>query len=174
MNNPPVAYSTPHPAVLIHLLESRYGLNIRELVFLKRGFNDTYRIDTVQGPLILRLFRAGRRTEAEIRTELEWLCLLSREGVPVSVPLRDKEEQVLQTLEMPEGPRHAALFSFASGRIIRKPDVNQCLAAGEALGRMHQLGAGTDPGPLHWNYHPQQIFSFVRQSLGTCLNPFPD
>ncbi|MFI5148558.1 MAG: phosphotransferase enzyme family protein [Bacteroidia bacterium] len=166
-------YSTPPPSLLHDKLEGEYGLKVLEIRFLKRGFNDTYLVRTGKERFILRLFRQGRRSESEIRSELNWLCFLQEKQVPVSGALHDKKGGLLQTLDLAEGIRFAALFSFAEGKMIRKPDITQCYQAGEALGKLHKVSLDYNPGPLHWDYRPEQVISFVQNSIANCMKAYP-
>ena len=49
--------------------------------------NQVYRVDTTDGPLVLRLHREGYRSQAELASELDWMAELSRQGVRVPQPI---------------------------------------------------------------------------------------
>jgi Ser/Thr protein kinase RdoA (MazF antagonist) len=168
-----IAYSSFNREVLTDLLESSYDLGKVRLVFLKRGFNDTYRVDSDQTSYILRVYRFGRRQHADIRSELHILNQLHEAGIPISVPVPDRNGETIQTLPAPEGLRQLVLFSFTEGLAIRKPDLVQCHKTGEALARIHRTLKNTDPGPLAWNYEPEKVFAFVRDSVNPALQPYP-
>lgn len=82
---------------------------------LKRGLNDTYLLTTVCGPYVLRVYRAGWRSEEEIRYELDLLRHLAAKGLGVSVPIATRDDRLFLPLGAPEGTRPLVLFTYASG-----------------------------------------------------------
>jgi Ser/Thr protein kinase RdoA (MazF antagonist) len=156
------------------LLKESYGMEHPEVIYLKRGFNDTYKITADGQYYILRIYRTGRRSEEDIHAEVKLLLYLGRNGSVVSVPLPGKEDVYVHPLSAPEGMRYAVLFSFATGEVRRKPSVNQCRQAGEALGQIHHLLLPLDPGPLAWNYEPAALFAYVRSSVNHTLRDFSE
>jgi len=88
---------------------------------LAHNLNDTYLVRTDRDPFILRVYQAqhsiwrSRRSEPEVRYELDLLVHLAQKAVPVSVPIPKKGGQYLTALEAPEGLRCAALMSYAAG-----------------------------------------------------------
>ena len=169
-----VSYSTLQISFLQTLLKERYGIDSASVVFLKRGFNDTYKINTGTGRFILRIYRAKRRTIQEIRSELNFLLFLKEKHISLSVPLPDRDKQYIQEIASPEGSRYGVLFSFVEGESLRRPSVHQCRKAGEALGAIHQTLLESEQGSLSWNYEPDKIFSYVRSSVSKTLSGFPE
>jgi Ser/Thr protein kinase RdoA (MazF antagonist) len=101
--------------------------------------------------LVLRIHRVGYSSRAEIRSELEWLNALRREGViETATPLPGTDGELVHTLESPSGrpPRHAVAFE-------RLPGIEPAVGAdaprwferlGELTARMH-LHAKSWPVP---------------------------
>jgi Ser/Thr protein kinase RdoA (MazF antagonist) len=171
-----IAYSTLQIAFLTSLLQEQYGMPHEKVsvMFLKRGFNDTYKVTAGKDKFILRVYRFKRRSLQEIQSELDVLLFLHKNGIPISIPLPDKYNRLIQKIETPEGARAAVLFSYVSGESLRKPSVLQCRQAGEALGAIHKTLTAFDGGPLSWEYQPTKIFTYVRQAVNDTLHNFPD
>jgi Ser/Thr protein kinase RdoA (MazF antagonist) len=168
------SYSSPSLSSIRTTLEDNYKLEVSEIVLLKRGFNDTYRVTASGTRFIVRLYRCKRRTEAQIRSELSWLCYLNDHKLPVAFPLSDKKGEHLQPFIAPEGMRYLALFTYVNGNIQRKPDLLQCKTAGEALAKIHLVSKDFNSGPFRWDYSPEQIISFARNQVEVALQPFPE
>jgi Ser/Thr protein kinase RdoA (MazF antagonist) len=86
-------------------------------------------------PLILRVYRHGAHDAAAIRSELAWMEAVRRDGGIVTPEVvRALDGEALQTFQdnLREGPRHAAMFSFLTGR---EP------AQGDIAGTFERLGA---------------------------------
>ena len=104
--------------------------------FLNPGLNDTYVVAAGPSIFILRVYRHGWRTKAEIQAELDMLVYLHRRRMPVSWPLKRKDGSLLTRIAAPEGVRYAALFTYAPGTPIDL-NANNCSSYGELLGRFH-------------------------------------
>lgn len=87
-----------------------------ECKFLNQGLNDTYFVRTATEKYILRVYRAGWRSHADINFELSALLHLKRLNVPVSAPVLREDGELLLTISAPEGPRTIVLFTYASGK----------------------------------------------------------
>lgn len=75
----------PEPAVQQAL--SAWGLQDCPVALIAARENRVYRVDTPDGPLVLRLHRAGYRSQAELTSELDWMAMLTRHGVQVPQPI---------------------------------------------------------------------------------------
>jgi Ser/Thr protein kinase RdoA (MazF antagonist) len=174
MSTSNASYSTLRLAALQTLLDEKYGMTSASLTFLKRGFNDTYLVNTSGDRYILRVYRTGRRSLEEIRSEVKVLLFLGKQNIFVSIPLADANDVFVQPLPSAEGMRYAVLFSFVEGEAIRKPTIDQCHLAGEAIAKIHHSLSSFEPGPMTWNYQPDAVFRFVRASVDSVLAAFPD
>ena len=105
--------------------------------FLNPGLNDTYAVTAGSSQYILRVYRHGWRTKAEIQAELEMLTYLRRHKLPVSYPIKRKDRSILTRIAAPEGVRYAALFSYAPGQPMEL-NARNSRAYGELLARMHR------------------------------------
>src|SRR6218665_3868766 len=117
----PVEYSSLSANALLRLVIEKYSLSpTAGITFLKRGFNDTYLIKTDKNKYILRVYKHNWRSPQSIKSEIDLLNYLSKNDVPVSVPVIDRSGNYMQALQAPEGPRNAVLFTYASGNPVKK------------------------------------------------------
>jgi Ser/Thr protein kinase RdoA (MazF antagonist) len=105
-------------AALGDLLQT-YGLADARVELINESENTTYRIDPTDGgrPAVLRLYRAGQRTEAQIRSELDWMEALRAQAAistPQAITTRGGER--ITELALPSGgTRSCVLFEFLAG-----------------------------------------------------------
>jgi homoserine kinase type II len=94
--------------------------------------NSNYYLETSKGRFILTLFE--KRVNAD---DLPYFIGLKQhlaaKGYPCPEPIMGKDGKALRQLE----GRHAVIISFLDGLSPRRPNVAQCRALGEGLGRMH-------------------------------------
>lgn len=136
----PVVYSSLSATGLLQLIRDAYNLDTDyQILFLKRGFNDTYLISGRQERFILRVYNYQWRQLNDIEAELDLLLYLKKNGVFVSTPIQDVKNGYIQPIAAPEGARYAVLFSYAEGEQIKKLSVDQSLLLGVTTGCMHQL-----------------------------------
>lgn len=76
----------------------------------------TYLVETDGPRYMLRVYRTGWRTAADIGYELDVLQHLARKGVAVSTPVPGRDGRLVRVLPAQEGPRPAVLFTYAPGR----------------------------------------------------------
>ncbi|MEM9668565.1 MAG: homoserine kinase [Pseudomonadota bacterium] len=113
--------------------------------------NSNYYLETTGGRYILTLFE--KRVNPN---DLPWFVSLtehlSTSGFPCAAPVTAKDGVALRTLER----RPALIVEFLTGISPRRPNVRQCRAFGEALGRMHKAledfpaARENDLGPEGW------------------------
>jgi Ser/Thr protein kinase RdoA (MazF antagonist) len=108
-----------------------------ECSFLHAGLNDSYLINAKTGKYILRVYRAGWRSDSDILSELDVLLHLKRRGVPVSAPVPRKDGTLLYKIPAPEGDRTIVLFTYAPGKPMAYADKNECLQYGKSVARIH-------------------------------------
>ncbi len=133
-----VCYSTLAPAAIIQHLVAEYGLREPlQCEFLARGLNDTYRVRARDASYAFRVYRAGWRTESEIKFEIDYLLHLERARIPVSVPVQKLDGGYHSPFDQPEGRRHAVLFNYAEGKQQVEHDEAQARMFGLASARVH-------------------------------------
>ena len=110
--------------------------------------NTVFRVETAQGPHALRLHRPGYHSDAALQSELDWMAMLSAEGMQVPKPAASRSGSYLVTLDG-TAPRKASLLSWLPGAPMgetRKPLAFQGAARaalfrniGGQMARMHAL-----------------------------------
>lgn len=86
-------------------------------------FNSTFRIDSENGRYVMRINRPYDRSQAEIRSEMQWLASIHRE-TPLIVPdpLTNLSGDLVTRIEVPgvPEPRDCVLFHWVDGRFYRQ------------------------------------------------------
>jgi Ser/Thr protein kinase RdoA (MazF antagonist) len=104
-------------------------------VLLARSLNDSYLVESAAGRHVLRVYRAGWRTDAAVAYEVDLLRHLDRAGAAVAAPVPTRGGGFLWHACAPEGTRQAVLFRYAEGG--RPTDPYPADAHGRALAEMH-------------------------------------
>ncbi|MFG6137801.1 homoserine kinase [Halomonas sp. B23F22_10] len=111
--------------------------------------NSTFFVTTDRRELVLTLFEQGEHEELPFFVEL--LDYLDEHRLPVPGPLHDRDGIALHSL----AGKPALLFPRLPGKHPEAPDLAQCRALGDTLGRMHKVsrrfpGHRPNPRDLHW------------------------
>jgi Ser/Thr protein kinase RdoA (MazF antagonist) len=116
----PVIRSIPAVEPLVNVIQAHYGLTIINCQLIKALVLDTYRLTTLDGFYIFRLYRAGQRSYDEILSELEMLGYLRENGLLVSTGIKNIQGGWVIPFSMPEGIRYGALFTYSPGEPLSK------------------------------------------------------
>lgn len=109
---------------------------------LRRGFNDTYEVQTANGRYAARVYLAGKYyldSDDDIRFELDLLCHLHAAAVSVSAPVTRRDGASLGSIVDASGAtRPFALFTWAPGGPIEgTEDPAVARSYGATLGAIH-------------------------------------
>ncbi len=166
----PTEYSSLSPSALLALVAENYPITKNATItFLKRGFNDTYSIESGKNKYILRVYKYNWRSLESIQTEIKLLNHLKENGISVSFPVEDSSKEYIQTIEAPEGKRYAVLFSFAEGKQTRKLSPEQAYLLGIQTGKIHLLTQGQSFGTTAQNYDIENQFEKTLKTLKPIL-----
>src|SRR3954468_18003011 len=136
----PVEYSSLSATALLQFIIEHYALDsASSIVFLKRGFNDTYLISTKREKFVCRVYKHDWRAVESIENEIDLLLYLKQNNVSVSVPIQSSQKKWLHEIYAPEGKRYAVLFSYASGQRVRKLSIDQAFLLGVETAKLHLL-----------------------------------
>ena len=106
-------------AALARAALDSWGLEARELTLLKYRENAVFRVAASDGRrYAIRIHRAGYHSDAELRSELQWMLALSADGFDVPelvVTRRGNLFDVVSHPDVPE-PRQVDLFGWIDGR----------------------------------------------------------
>lgn len=166
----PIEYSSLSVDALMKLLKKNYEIATdSEITFLKRGFNDTYLIESDRKKFILRIYKHNWRTIESIETEIKYIHFLSKSGVSVSYPIQDLSKNFIQSIKAFEGIRYAVLFSFAEGEQKRKLTIEQAYLLGIEIGKIHKLSENRTFGNPAQNYDIKNQFKITLKTLKPIL-----
>jgi len=137
----PAAHSILSPQALATRVLPDFGIGPgADVRFFQAGFNDTYRIETLDGQaFFLRVYRHGWRTRDEALYELDVLDHLHRKNIAVAYPIAARDGSFLHEVAAPEGPRFIALFALARGHGLSYEGAPEPVARryGAAVAAMH-------------------------------------
>ncbi len=105
---------------------------------LKSWVNDTYLIENEGVRYIFRVYHINWRTKSEIQAELDFILFLNQKSIPVSYPISDAEEKLIQEFDAPEGKRYGVLFTFAEGEKIMSLSPDMHFKIGKTIAEIHQ------------------------------------
>lgn len=158
------------PADLATFVHETYSLSAAtSCKLLKAGINHTYRIHSGDNNFVFRIYSYNWRTKEEITEELNFLQRLKQHGVSVSYPIADKSGNFIQTIQAPEGPRFAVLFSYAPGHKIQNYSKETHFEIGKLMAGIHVLAK--DQKQNRVTYTPDVL---LRQSLDSIMQFLPD
>jgi Ser/Thr protein kinase RdoA (MazF antagonist) len=149
----PAVHTVLSSDALVSRVVARYDLGAVAWCRLhNRGMTDTYLVETASGRYVLRVYRAGWRTDADVHYELDALLHLHRAGVPVSHPLADRDGAFMHGVQAPEGRRQVVLFTYApgvpNGELPRGPRSDYPYLYGRGVATIHAATDGfTSPHP---------------------------
>ena len=129
------------PEYLSDFIGNEYGFGKDiDCKILKTGVNHNYLIKTeTDEKFVFRIYFKNWRTKNEIEEELSLLNYLKGNGISVSYPIKDSNNNFIQRINGFEGERFGVLFSFAEGSFIRKPSEEICNNLGMVMAKIHQL-----------------------------------
>jgi len=106
------------------------------LLALNSYENRVYQLETAQGPLVLKFYRAGRWSDEQIGEEHALTAELAAAELPVAAPFAVAGRTLLRYQDF-----RFAVFPWMRGRApeLDQPEARAML--GRALARMHRLGA---------------------------------
>jgi Ser/Thr protein kinase RdoA (MazF antagonist) len=138
----PTVHSILSPAALLAEILARYDLaHPVNCIFLTRGVNDTYLVQTGTEKYILRVYTADWRSLSDILYEIDVLLHLESNGIPVSAPVAQRDGNYINVLQAPEGLRQVVLFTYAQGRTLDRHDATDTYHHGKAVATIHNMTA---------------------------------
>src|SRR5436309_5320346 len=94
----PATHSVLSARELATYVQSAYALGSPlDCTLLAQGLNDTYAIETTSGTFVLRIYRFGWRSAADIHYELDLLNHLRQDGVAVALPVGARDGRLINT-----------------------------------------------------------------------------
>lgn len=142
MNILSVIHSLFSKESIAELIKAHYALSEPiECQLLCMGDNDHYLVKAGSTRYVLRLYKPDPhhlKTESNYLFELDWLRYLQERRCAVSYPIPRKDGSFLGVIEVPEGPRHYVLFSFAEGDHVYL-NRKRAFLLGKEIARIHLI-----------------------------------
>lgn len=130
--------SVVDPDSIAQLVKKSYGFEPTKTKILSTSMNDIYLVEEEQNKYILRLSAVEKylmMTRDEFQFELDWLDFLKQNEIPVSYPIPRMDGKLFGLIQAAEGPRYAALFTYANG--TTKMDAENAYILGKTLAQLH-------------------------------------
>jgi Ser/Thr protein kinase RdoA (MazF antagonist) len=129
------------PDSLIPYLREEYALEAPlACSLIRRGFNDSYLVESSAGKFVFRIyFRDKYYIDSidDFRWELAFLAHLQGCNIPVCSPIARKNGDTLGSFADSAGPRSAALFSFIGAESPNKQE-EHAARLGDIAARLHR------------------------------------
>ena len=140
MSTFPVIASTLSQTEVGKFISEKYQLKEHfDCKLFRTGVNHTYFMLGTHTKYVVRVYCYNWRTKVEIQQELELLNLLKKNNLSISFPIPDKNGDLIQEINAPEGLRYAVLFTFAEGEKMRFMTNETCFAIGSAMAKIHNI-----------------------------------
>ena len=127
----------------LEIINKYYNLgDVDYCMHIRRGFNDTYLVDTGHQKFIFRLYLSGKyyiESDDAYRFELNLVKHLHMQGVPVANVIPTSDGKLLGVTELRAGQRSFALFHYAEGVSLSRDSVTnkQGYNMGVSLANLH-------------------------------------
>lgn len=136
----PVTSSNLSAAHLGLFLQEKYSLSKNaNCQIIKAGVNHTYLVIDNLEKFIFRIYSLNWRSRDEIAEEIKLLNQLKENNISISYPIKDKENNYIQTLNAPEGDRFAVLFTYASGEKLHIISKETHFQIGKLMAQIHKI-----------------------------------
>ncbi|WP_298217622.1 phosphotransferase [Halothiobacillus sp.] len=114
--------------------------SINEIQFVTSSENHTYRIISERGDFAMRVQRPGYHCLEEINAELQFVEVLSNNGIATAKPVRRSDGHFVSQLHTVEGDRLVTLFHWVKGHHPEEVEFYDTYGKmGSIMGRMHQV-----------------------------------
>jgi len=148
----PIIASTVSQTELGKFITEKYQLKeYFDCKLFRTGVNHTYFLLGTHTKYVVRVYCYNWRTKVEIQQELELLNLLKNNNLSVSFPIPDKEGNLIQEINAPEGLRYVVLFTFAEGEKMRFMTNETCFAIGSMMAKIHNITANKKIDRVNYN-----------------------
>lgn len=138
----PIIASILSPKELGDFILNQYQLEDDfDCTLFRTGVNHTYFLTNKDSKYVIRVYCCNWRTKLEIQEELNLLNLLKSNNISISSPIADKNGDLIQEINAPEGLRYVVLFTFAKGEKMRFMSQETCFAIGSMMAKIHNVTA---------------------------------
>lgn len=135
----PTQYSLLSSSALRIKIQEAYGLKIDSCKLIIHNVSDTYLLIGQSEKYIFKIYRDSHRQLEEIRGEVELLNILVSKNAKVSFPIKDLNENQIQSFNAAEGLRYGVLYSFAKGKAYPLLSEPQLVTLGSEMAHIHNI-----------------------------------
>lgn len=133
----PISYSTTSIEKIKHLFAEYPFEGPVEVTFYMLSVSDTYLLTTPGRKFMLKVYRAGWRSQEALTQEIAAIEHAHARGVKVAAPIARRDGNWITYIRAPEGIRPAILFPWVKGRAPEYTDPRHAAAFGTAIARLH-------------------------------------
>ncbi|MBP4142685.1 phosphotransferase [Flavobacterium sp. P4023] len=169
----PVSASILSEKDLGRFIIEKYNLNESfECKLYRTGVNHTYFISNATEKYVVRVYCHNWRSKTEIIEELALLKVLKDNNLPISYPIPDKNEELIQEIKAPEGIRYVVLFSFAKGEKVRFITNENCFTVGSIMANIHNVTANKKINRVNYTSDIllEQSYNYLKSFFSEELN----
>lgn len=152
--------------------------NVENFHFIRKMENIVYSCERDGGRFFLRLTSSLRRSQEEIRAELEWIDFLQQQKLPVVQVLKNHHGDLSQRVQCNEEFYEACVFQEISGRHPSEEEMvgekKFLFRLGALIAKMHTATAGYSPKGL-WkreNWDDERGFRHACEAANSSKIPF--
>lgn len=161
------------PETLSPLVAAAYDLGKSVTCdWLSSGLNDVFQVTAGEAVYILKVYRAGWRTQAEVLEEIAALRHLDGKGVSVALPIARRDGASVWALPAPSGERQVVLYAHTQGREVPAPDEGCCRRFGKTLAELHNAADDFSAAPVR--YDLENLLNRPLRELEPFLDDRPD
>lgn len=148
----PVINSTLSAKKIREFLQQKYNFSEKtECKLFRAAMNHLYIVIDGEKKFVFRVYTFNWRTKLEIIEELKLLMHLYKSSAPVSFPIADHSNNLVQELNAPEGKRFGVLFSYAQGSKTAKFSLEASFIIGKALAKVHKSSENYTLDRINYN-----------------------
>jgi Ser/Thr protein kinase RdoA (MazF antagonist) len=121
----------------------RFPVRAKKVEFIHHGENATFKVTGHDGKCyLLRTHRYGYHSKLALQEELDWLSKLAKARLPVPGPLRSKNGNLLEWVEVPGAQsRYCDMFHWIDGKFLSKSiSEKDMYEIGQLLARLQKVG----------------------------------
>ncbi|MEM7439652.1 MAG: phosphotransferase [Pseudomonadota bacterium] len=122
---------------------ARWNLTRPAMTLAAHRENKVYRVEAVEGTFALRHHRSGYRTDAQVRSELQWMAALENGGLSVPRPMPSIDDALLESVDGAQFDMLTWLPGVPLGTSdtpLDQPDRLGCFhRMGQTLARLHKI-----------------------------------
>lgn len=131
---------------IINAARTSWGLGDSPITLVAARENHVYRVENVAAlkkPAALRLHRSGYRSSEEINSELLWMEMLAKHGIPVPKPILATDGTYIQTIN----GTVVNLLSWIEATPLSRTETSeeQYFELGRLMAQMHELADSWKP-----------------------------